>query len=449
MNQKNKNSFKAGMFLLENLTSGMYNDPLIVYREYIQNAVDAIDLKRNKRGAQVKIDIDPFNKTITIADNGIGIPAELANNVLSSIGSSNKKDNNGLRGFRGIGRLGGLAFCDKAIFQTKALGEKIESIQEWDCKKLRGLLSDNKNSALTLQQLFTKITNFSHENSKRAANSYFKITLKGVESFRNYIFDIQKIKRYLSQVAPVPFDLEQFSFGKEVNIFLKKNVNTYGTYDILLNGQKIGKPYSNEIRTTKYSDHIVGVDTFRITTGSDILAYGWYGKRKNLLGSINRKDGVSGIRVRVGNVLIGDSHLLDGCFRESRFNSYTFGEIHVVSPKLIPNSRRDDFVDNDTKSHFYNAIEREIGLPFSKEIRQRSQQKSEQKSTTLSPQLSLLNGKDKPSTTISHSEQKKAGQATAHNSSNTIIPQIKNICGGCNKVKDIYKIITGQKSNCY
>lgn len=41
---RKKSSFKAGMYLLETLTAGMYNEPLSIYREYIQNAVDSIDL---------------------------------------------------------------------------------------------------------------------------------------------------------------------------------------------------------------------------------------------------------------------------------------------------------------------------------------------------------------------------------------------------------------------
>lgn len=32
-----------GKFTLESLTTGMYNEPETCYREYIQNAVDAID----------------------------------------------------------------------------------------------------------------------------------------------------------------------------------------------------------------------------------------------------------------------------------------------------------------------------------------------------------------------------------------------------------------------
>ena len=237
---KKKSSFKAGMYLLENLTSGMYNDPLSIYREYIQNAVDSIDISSNKKinnSTAVHINLDPFKKQITIKDNGEGIPSKIAEEVLSSIGSSNK-NNHTLRGFRGIGRLGGVAFSDKAIFKTKAVGEKIKSIQIWDCLKLRQLINTKKNS-LSFKDFFDIVTNFYQQNGKQPNDSYFEVTLEGVSSFRNHISDIKIIGNYLSQVAPVPFNYTDFSHGKTIDKYLQNNLSSYRPYDIILNGNKI------------------------------------------------------------------------------------------------------------------------------------------------------------------------------------------------------------------
>lgn len=385
-----KSSFKAGMYLLENLTSGMYNEPLSIYREYIQNAVDSIDLgmlNGNKGPTIINIDIDPFNKRITIRDNGMGIPAKMAEEVLSSIGSSDK-NHRMLRGFRGIGRLGGIAFSEKAIFKTKANGEGIESMQIWDCIELNRLINSG-NNALTFKELFDQTTHFSHKNGQPIKSSYFEVTLEGVASFRNHVFDIERIRRYLSQVAPLPFNHDKFSFGQEIDSYLKENLSHYRTYDIFLNGEKVFKPYPNLIKTSMKkgeSDFIDGIEFFKLTFGnSDNLIYGWYGKRRNLLGAIKRGEEYSGIRVRIGNILLGDAHLLDRCFREDRFNGYLIGEIHVDSMNLIPNSRRDDFIDNETKTLFYNAIERDVGLQISKDIRMRSRLSSENIKSSSTP----------------------------------------------------------------
>jgi len=381
-----KSSFKAGMYLLENLTSGMYNDPLSIYREYVQNAVDSFDMNYKSKGHyRVNIDLDPFTRSIRIFDNGMGISTHNAEDILSSIGDSNKRGLK-LRGFRGIGRLGGIAFCDRAIFRTKAEGEDTETIQEWDCRKLKNIL-ENTNQSLTFKQVFNKITSFEKKNNRQKNGSYFEVVLKDVSSFRNSIFDIEKVRQYLSQVAPIPFNPNLFSFSDKIDKYLAHNLRHYGKYNIFINGEQIFKPYRDRIRTTKSKsggwDNIYDVELFEINIGNNKpIAYGWYGKRNALLGSISKGESCSGIRVRVGNIMIGSSHLLDKCFREDRFNSYVIGEVHVNSEELIPNSRRDDFIDNKAKTLFYNAIEKHIGLPISKNIRLKSRLSS-QKSETV------------------------------------------------------------------
>lgn len=372
----NQSKFKAGMYLLETLTSGMYNEPLSIYREYIQNAVDSIDLSAPdaKKDFAIDINLDPFNKTLTIFDNGAGISSSLAGEKLSSIGSSGKIGTK-QRGFRGIGRLGGIAFAEKAIFRTKAKGDTLESVQEWDCKSLRTLLADPSHASLAIETVFDKVTSFEQRNSETPRNeSFFEVTLAGVKSFRNHIFDISKIKEYLGQVAPLPFSPDNFSFADEIKQFLSANLIDYGEYNIRLNGNQVFRPYTDNIKVTnKGGDDILeGIELVRVEINGSLVAVGWHGKRKHLLGAITRGVGAAGIRVKSGNITIGDEHLLDKCFRESRFNSYIVGEIHVHSPQLIPNSRRDDFIDNDMKNLFYNALERKIGLPISKEIRHRS-----------------------------------------------------------------------------
>ena len=407
---KRKSRFKTGMFLLENITSGMYNDPLAILREYIQNSVDSIDLAHQNSkdvSAEIRIDLDPFKKRIVIRDNGQGIPIDLAEEVLCSIGSSSKSGPQ-LRGFRGIGRLGGIAFSDRATFRTKAEGESVESVQEWDCVNLRKIIGERQDKKISLAQILSRITSFSTENQKEKKGSYFEVILDGVTSFRNYLFDITRVKRFLSQVAPVPFDQNMFGFTETVENYLQDNLLHYRRYNLFLNGEAVFKPYMDYVRVTKGGiDKFVGINFFNITMpNNDLIGVGWYGKRDDLLGSIKSGDDCSGVRVRCGNIMIGDNHLLDGCFREPRFNSYLSGEIHIESPHLIPNSRRDDFVDNSTKNIFYNAVERDIGLPLSKEIRQKSKEKSK-----LKVLFNVNEKKEKPSPQKKESQDKPKATA--------------------------------------
>jgi len=433
MGRRPQSSFKAGLYLLETLTSGMYNDPLSIYREYIQNAVDSLDMmpaNARRKSLEVTIDLDPKDRRITIRDSGIGIPASDANHVLSTIGSSDKSGN-GLRGFRGIGRLGGIAFSDKAVFRAKAEGEVIESVQQWDCRGLRKLLGDPQKASMRLDDVFRHITRFEHRNSKTKSGSYFEVTLEGVSSFRNYVFDIHKVRNYLCEVAPVPYHPSEFSYGPRITDYLSSHVSNYGAYGIVLNGQPIFKPYRNQVKVTKKgsSDHIDDVELFDIEIGGQSVAAGWLGRRRKLLGAIAKGDISSGIKIRIGNLLLGDSHLLDRCFREARFNGYLIGEIHIDCPRLIPNSRRDDFVDNEFKTLFYNSVERTIGLPLSREIRQMSRLHSEVK---IQESSSRSESDHKPSP--SKNDEKST---FPHRTRQSLLLALRTSCANCPKLQEV------------
>ena len=129
-----------GKFTLESLTTGMYSDARIVYREYIQNSVDSLEEAiRNQllEVSSVRIDIvvDETKQYIAVRDNGVGITSDAVSSVLLSVGKSQKRHSKN-RGFRGIGRLGGMSYCDTLTFTTSSEGENIATTVSFDCKKL-------------------------------------------------------------------------------------------------------------------------------------------------------------------------------------------------------------------------------------------------------------------------------------------------------------------------
>src|SRR5687768_17212985 len=69
----------VGKDVLELLSTSMYVEPLTIYREYTQNAADAIDQAREQGllGSSVPgrldITIDAASRSIRIRDNGTGI----------------------------------------------------------------------------------------------------------------------------------------------------------------------------------------------------------------------------------------------------------------------------------------------------------------------------------------------------------------------------------------
>ena len=154
----------AGKFLLEILTKGMYSNPMHVYREYIQNSTDAIDQAiasgiLSADEAAIHINIDCGKQTITIRDNGCGISADLAREILLSIGDSLK---NGVdeRGFRGIGRLAGLAYAKEVQFATSSCGESVKTVMTCDCEKMQRLLQKSNKETSDVMETFMAISSF-------------------------------------------------------------------------------------------------------------------------------------------------------------------------------------------------------------------------------------------------------------------------------------------------
>ena len=59
-------------------------------------------------------------------------------------------------------------------------------------------------------------------------------------------------------------------------------------------------------------------------------------------------------------------------FKEARFNGWTQGEIFIVTDKLIPNARRDDFEQNDAYYKFVDALSNGVGIDIARTIREAS-----------------------------------------------------------------------------
>ena len=67
-----------GKNVLETLSEGMYDNPLFLFREYVQNAADAIDAAEKnsileKDAGAIVVTIDSEKRFICFEDNGTGI----------------------------------------------------------------------------------------------------------------------------------------------------------------------------------------------------------------------------------------------------------------------------------------------------------------------------------------------------------------------------------------
>ncbi|MCI5130575.1 MAG: hypothetical protein D3904_03415 [Candidatus Electrothrix sp. EH2] len=362
------NSRIIGKHTLESLTVGMYADNRIVFREYVQNATDAIDSAVSmgiieQKDGRIDISIDNKEKEIRIRDNGTGIRAQDVYHTLGDIGKSTKRHSEN-RGFRGIGRLGGLGYCAELQFITSYQGEKNKTVTLWDAKELRRVLQPDNNNYEAVVEVVDAVTS-QKEHPEKESEHYFEVVLSGIEEEHFNLLDVENIRDYLSQVAPLPFDYTQNMALRKVNDHLQKLGVSPEEYKIFLNEEQLHKPYRLKLlvnsRTKKNKfDFIKEVILFEAAKDDGTLFFaGWYADT-DLSGMI-KDDNVNGIRLRKGNILIGDNRTLDEFFGNSKtyqnFNRWFAGEIYVFDEGLIPNARRDDFEKNETYYEFKRKLE--------------------------------------------------------------------------------------------
>lgn len=347
---------KIGKFTLETLTTGMYDSPKDIYREYIQNAVDSIDnaitqgiLKPSKDAIDIKI--DRTNACITITDNGTGVSVEKAQEYLLDIGNSVKFNTNN-RGFRGIGRLAGLAYCDELIFSTSSYGEESKTTITFNANELRKSLYAIEDNG-SLEEVFTRVVTISKEYETKSKH-YFSVTLKGVLN-ADEILNHVEIYQYLSQVAPAPFS-PKFKWKDIINSKLFYRGLKVSEYNIFIEAderKQLYKNYSDSFladRVRKAEDKIEDIEerVFKDNNG-ELLAILWFAKT-GYSGTI-QNDTLKGIRLRKGNIQLGERTVLNSFFKDERFNGWLIGELHIVSTNLIPNARRDNLEKTDD---YYN-----------------------------------------------------------------------------------------------
>ena len=350
-----------GKNVIESLTLGMYDDSRFIFREYIQNSADQIDkavakgLLDNNQG-EIHIDINLEEKSITIEDNATGIPQANVLPILLDIAASTKEIGKD-KGFRGIGRLGGLAYCDKLIFETSFRGEKTKSILTWDAALLKSIINNRKDQEDAVA-VIKKITSF---ETRQAASQdhYFKVTL--LEVSNENLLDKQSVEDYLSMIAPIPFSTS-FRFRNQIYKELKKEGIQLDEYKVFLNTEQLFKNYTTYIydregaNNKSKTDELIDIVFFKETDkNNNLLYWGWHGisELNRQMSSVNK---ARGLRLRKENIQIGDEYTLVKLQREGRFNSYFFGEIHAINKQLIPNARRDNFSENTAYKEFESKL---------------------------------------------------------------------------------------------
>lgn len=336
---------RIGKDQMRQYMGSLYENSMVVYREYLQNACDAVEqalqknLIPNRRQANIAVNIDTYNRTVTIEDVGVGIERKNIGDYLVSVASS-QKYGQGLVGRHGIGRLNGANYCDKIIYETSYFGEPIKSTLIWDVKKAREICDDDSLD-WEVTTIIDHVTHIEDEEPEEFEKHYCKVTLVNVND--DSLLDEKAVISYVEQIVSVDYSTE---FKDNVrtpcllrpeNASFKERFDNLWVYQITVNDIPIQKTYASE-----YEDKVLGgmqLFVLRDEKTQEELAWGWF--------ALNRRaeqfNGLpfSFIRARHHNFQIGREDLLNSYHKTSTAAAYVVGEVHITNPNIQPTATRD------------------------------------------------------------------------------------------------------------
>ncbi len=354
---------KIGKYVIDSLTRSMYEDSRCIYREYIQNAADQIDLAREQHldendYYEIHVRIFRNQRRIEIEDTATGVSTS-NRDALKDVATSQKKRGK-QKGFRGIGRLGGLGYCSTLTFETSYEGESVKTLMHWDAAKMNRIVDDEMDES-EAGNVIDDCTTF-EEQPEIVDKHYFKVIMENVTDDR--LLDVNNIRDYLSMVAPVDYPTQFSIFSSQIKRYVQRNNIVLDVYNIYVgdeNGEEqIYKGYTTKIKDARNGDYdIKDIKLFdRKDTDGKLLYWGWY-SISELRGQIPANNVAYGIRLRCKNIQIGDERTCRNFFLaegDKRFSQYFFGELHVETPNLMPDARRDYLRECEYRSIFEDMV---------------------------------------------------------------------------------------------
>lgn len=336
-----KSHLAIGSSILGLVTAGMYDNPLAIYREYIQNAVDALARERKSSPGKIEVTLDAQERTARIRDNGPGLSHEQCLKELLPIGRSNKCL--GIdRGFRGIGRLSGLAFASTVTFRTRQRSCQPVTRVIWT-----GIGSSRQDEWPTrAEDALQHCVSVDTEPGETYPAHFFEAEVSGITHHAaGALLNEDSVRSYIGEVCPVPMSLT-FTYARKIEGLFNCN-QPLTSQTVIVNGdpQPVCRQHGASIKfSDSRIDHFKDFEELHIpcVDGIGDAAVAWVG-HSSYLGAIPKEASIRGIRARVGNIQIGDEGIFDHLFHEDRFNRWCVGEVHILDPRIIPNGRRDYF----------------------------------------------------------------------------------------------------------
>ena len=303
---------RVGSGIINVITESLYDNPIVVFREYVQNSVDSIYKSDNTSERDIRIYLQ--EDKLYFADSGNGIEKELFDAQMSGIADSSKLKQNNL-GYKGIGRLSGLPYCDclnfinildydQDEFQQYSLdGKKYaeekssEQTQNLSVEEFFQVLSEKKDKFQNIDECFGMV--YALKDYFKKHNKGFLVIMENISPvLKNTIYS-DKFEMNLSWLLPVDFLPEVCNEKEDIGEIVRflRLDNQEGAparfCNIFYNDKKILRP--------------IGIDNFRNTVFQNNFEYAvgmitFNGQKIQ----IDKKNNFSGIRIYIDNMLLCD-----------------------------------------------------------------------------------------------------------------------------------------------
>ena len=329
---------RVGSGIINVITESLYDKPIVVFREYVQNSVDS--LFKSDKVSEKDIRIFYAENTLYFADCGNGIEKDLFDTQMGGIADSGKLKQKNL-GYKGIGRLSGLPYCEclKFInvidysqneFQQYCLdGKKYaeeknsEQVQKLSVEEFLNILSETEAHPQDINECLGTLDRV--KEYFKSHNRGFLVIMENVSPVLKTTIESDKFEENLSWLLPVDFRPEVYSQEDEIGAitqFLRAD-NQEGAparfCNIFYNDKKILRPIEvNSFRNTVFKnnfEYAVGMVTFN---GQKI--------------QIDKNNDFSGIRIYIDNMLLCDeSELVTALANYGYLNNHSInGMIQAV-----------------------------------------------------------------------------------------------------------------------
>lgn len=305
---------KVGAGILNIITESLYDNPIVVFREYVQNSMDSI-MKYDSGVETCEIRIWNSDGNLYFMDNGNGIERETFKDEMTKIGSSSKRKQINL-GYKGIGRLSGVPYCKKLSFVNLYDYAKGKAqVYSIDSELYDEIKNDDNYTNLSFTELMDKIGSYQEDidinkdkeiydaiqrygSALKKNNTGFLVFLKEISMVLNNTIKNEFFFQELQWLLPVDFNTDLYESDKkelfeELTTEKVEKVAPVRYCKIYYNEEEIFRPIKKDMlrdyvckSNFKYA---VGFHTFN---GNKIF--------------IDKNNSFSGIRIYIDNMLLCD-----------------------------------------------------------------------------------------------------------------------------------------------